>query len=185
MKAILEPHKEHLTTVAHWNTYRKEQINAKLPSAQTLIRHYGSWNKVKEDFGFERTVTYTDIQQMPEEHVLALLQPHKDHLMRTRSQWEKHIVESAESLPTSASLITYFGTWNRLKELLGLSTAPEHRPPTYSKEDIIQIVKQYLPISLSPRKWDAFRKEQHMNLPSSQTISKYLTKEEKELLKQL
>lgn len=177
----LEPHKEHVTTVVHWNTYRKENPQFELPSANTLIRHYGSWNNLKQALGMEVAITFTDIRTFTEEEVLTMLQPHVQHLERTRIQWDDYIKACTVALPTSASLITFFGTWNRLKEQLGLSTAPEHRPPTYTKEDIIRIVKQYAPISLSPRKWDTFRKEQGrgLDLPSSQTISKHLSKEEK------
>lgn len=179
----LEPHKEHLTTVAHWNKYRKDNFQYELPSAHTLIRHFGSWQQVKSMMGINTSTTYMDIRQYKESELLDLLRPHSAHLAHTRNQWDAYISESDENLPTSASLITYFGTWNRLKELLGLSTAPDHRPPLYSKEDILSIVEKYMPISLSPRKWEKFRKEQAIELPSSQTINKYLTKEEKEKLK--
>ncbi|WP_079524119.1 hypothetical protein [Solibacillus isronensis] len=179
----LEPHKEHLTTVAHWNTYRKENPQYDLPSAHTLIRHFGTWQNVKSNMGLVTPVTYTDIRQYNETELLGILKPHSSYLAHTRSQWDAYIGESEEILPTSASLITYFGTWNRLKEQLGLSTAPDHRPPLYSKEDIISIVKKYMPISLSPRKWENFRKQQDFDLPSAQTINKYLSKDEKEQLK--
>jgi len=80
---IIAPHKQHLTSVGYWNTYR---IGKELPHSQTLIKHFGSWNALKNVLSLEqnsqsRPVKYTD------EELVAMLEKYKGKYT-SASEWD-------------------------------------------------------------------------------------------------
>ncbi|MEB2301563.1 hypothetical protein LAV72_18325 [Lysinibacillus xylanilyticus] len=178
----IEPYKEYLTSVRQWTEFIKKKPELNLPTVSALIYHFGSWSDAKAHFGYVRTVTIRDIESLPKEQVIVLLEPYKEHLSTTLI-WDSFVNENPElKLPNFHALIEYFGSWNSMKQVMNLHVHPSNRPTVYTKDDIIQVVKKYAPLSFSPRKWEKFRKEQSIKLPSYQTIAKNLSKDEREAL---
>ncbi|KEK10197.1 hypothetical protein ACP3VS_22915 [Lysinibacillus sp. VIII_CA] len=178
----IEPYKQYLSSVRQWTEFVKEHPELNLPTVSALIYHFGSWSEAKAHFGYIKPVTIRHLESLPENEVKALLEPYKQHLS-TALLWDAYVNEYPDlKLPNFHALIEYFGSWNSMKQVMGLPVHPSNRPTVYTKDDIIQVVKKYAPHSFSPRKWEKFRKEQKEKLPSFQTISKNLSKDDRDAL---
>lgn len=134
---LLQNHKDHLTSMSKWNVYSKEHD---LPHSQTIIKYFGTWNKVKEALSLEqqgqsRPPEYTD------EMLLEYLDRYKEEFTSI-SEW--NTFAKTNQLPSYYTFTRHLGTeiveqktmtmvWdkNKLKRLI-LSYFPE-TPPTVTK----------------------------------------------------
>lgn len=132
---LLAPYKEHLITMASWETYRNINDAVKLPDSITICAEFENWENVKnalkiDDLEKEKlnvmlaphiselnTMEQWDIyrQQHPEYKNSALTKDefiniikHKNHL-KTKAYWEAYRMENPElNLLSSAVLINRF-----------------------------------------------------------------------------
>ncbi|MFJ6414406.1 hypothetical protein ACIQLG_16625 [Terribacillus saccharophilus] len=152
-----------VTTVRVWNVTAKEQ---KLPSSSTLINEFGSWKAFKEACGVGTENKYTS------KKLLEIAKLNKEHLT-SRRKWDDFASEN--SLPRSQIFIDKFSSWNNLKQKLDLPTLTK-RSDLYTKEDIVNILKQHGANLESRQQWDVYAHEN--NLPTYKTLRKHFTWDE-------
>lgn len=161
---LLEPHKQHLTTVKKWDVYAKEH---KLPPSVNLIYHFKSWSNVKEAMRLpqlKKTYTFEQLE--------TIAFSHKEHFLR-KSIWDEYSKE--HGLPASATFIKAFGSWQKIKEHIGLVNE-KRKNDLYSKEDIQMVLKEHAEHYLNRTQWDEYAKEQR--LPTYKTIKKHFEYDE-------
>jgi len=163
-KKILSTHRKHITSVSKWNEYA-EIYN--LPPSHEIISVFGSWNGFKKEMGLPVTKTnYT------KEELKQIALKHKDIISR-KHRWDKY--SKKHGLPASATFIKAFGSWNELKEEIGI-VDQEYKDDHYTKEEIQYILREHGENYQNRTQWDEYAKEH--NLPTYKTIRKYLTYDE-------
>lgn len=160
--AILENHKKHITTVKEWERYSKKND---LPSSVSLIYHFRSWNELKKALN----LPVFSVAAYDDEDLKKIALEHKNHLA-TKRKWDAYYKE--RGLPSSSTLLKVFGTWNNLKEFVGLSTE-NLRSDQYSKGDIEKILIKHADNFLNRQQWDIYAKEHR--LPTYKTIKKHFS----------
>lgn len=117
---FLTPYKEHITTVDDWVSFKKENPNLMLPSKNTLLRYFGTWNIMKEKLGLNINIR-TDMILLEKMDYLKLLEPYKEHLQGV-DRWYKFRAEHPElKLPSIDTLtICFEGSWFKVKEAFGV-----------------------------------------------------------------
>lgn len=86
--SLLTEHKEHITSIREWNQYSKEND---LPHSQTIISHFGTWNKFKKMLSLDlndqsRPIKYT------EDVLYSILDKYKEHYT-SAANWDKFAEE--------------------------------------------------------------------------------------------
>ncbi len=127
---MITPHKEHLTSIGHWNEYRK---NKDLPHAQTLIKCFGSWNSLKEILSLEqnnqsRPMKYTD------EDLINLLQKYK-HKYTSATEWDLFAEE--QNIPKHYLFLDRLGA-EELQKYTGIVSR-------WTDDSIRAVILQYFP----------------------------------------
>ncbi|MFT9496932.1 MULTISPECIES: hypothetical protein [Bacillota] len=156
---ILEPHKEHITTIKAWDAYAKNQG---LPPSVTLIYHFKSWSNVKRTLGVPNKYRSYKFSELEE---IAFL--HKDKFRR-KSIWDEY--SKKNGLPASATFIKAFGSWQKLKVHIGLGDE-KRKDDLYSREDIEKILTTHAEHYENRKQWDEYAKEN--KLPTYKTIKKH------------
>lgn len=95
--------------------------------------------------------------------LIRTLQKHK-HALTTVKGWDKYAKE--HNLPPSVSLIYAFGSWNAVKQALGLPAQKNK----YSIQELEEIAEQHKEHITGKLAWDEYSKKNH--LPSSSTFIK-------------
>lgn len=171
----IKPYKKHMVSAAQWNNFRKENIELELPHANTLINRFGSWNKVKEvveDLPVQKQWELTEL--------IELLENHIDGLQGTPKDWEDYKLQhSTETLPSSATIIMKFDSWNNVKRTFNLVEKSNNRPRKYTDDQLVSLVKDHIPYSLSQRSWIQYKKGK--DLPSYQTFLNRIKKQLNEI----
>lgn len=156
---LLKKHKNQLTTVKEWEKYSK---NNNLPSSVSLIYYFGSWNKLKKVLN----LPVNSVRSYDDEALKQIALEHRDHLS-TKRIWDAYYKE--KGLPSSSTFLKVFGTWNNLKDFVGISKGL--RSDQYSKEDIEKILKEHGNNFENRQLWDVYAKENR--LPTYKTIKKH------------
>lgn len=164
-------HIEHLTTTSHWEKYRKQNPDLHLLSSSILQNRFTSWNCMKQFFGLETTKIRLSISSLTEEECINLLMPYKEHFSST-DDWVAFLEENPNlRLPSKNTLIRYFGTWNNMKEKLGLVVYVRTDKVLLGKDEYLDLLEPYKEHLISSNKWDKFREQhQDLKLPSSHTL---------------
>ncbi|PIJ95606.1 hypothetical protein [Lysinibacillus sphaericus] len=117
---LLIPYKEHINSIKDWVAFTKQNPNLQLPSKNSLLRYFGTWNDLKKKLGLNINIR-TEMISLEKDGYLKLLEPYKEHL-RTIKRWERFRIEHPElKLPSSHTLIVNFdGSWFKLKKEFGL-----------------------------------------------------------------
>lgn len=85
---------------------------------------------------------------------IKLLEPHKEFITSAR-EWNAYRKE--KELPHSQTLIGKFGSWNAVKEALGITEVnARHRPIKYDKATIERILKEHGRHLTSKLAWDKY-----------------------------
>lgn len=166
-KEILEKlklYKEQMSSAQQWNDFKKENADLGLPHSNTLINYFGSWNNVKE------LVDDLPVQKQWEmDELKEVLKNHLEGLKGTPLEWEEYKLENpTETLPSSTTIINKFNSWNNMKQMFHLPQKNNNRPEKYSDEELIKIVDEHIPYSLSQRNWNKYKKGKA--LPSYTTL---------------
>lgn len=153
---LLQQHKDHMTSMSHWNAYSKEKG---LPHSQTIIKYFETWNQAKASLSLEQ-LGQSRPTQYSEEELLVYLEKYKDKFT-TIYEWNEFA--SQNQLPSYYTFTRHLGTdivegktgtlvWDKakLKKLI-LKYFPD-KPPTVTK-------------------WMSIAKEQ--DLPSHMTIVRH------------
>jgi hypothetical protein len=160
----LKHHKEFITTVKEWDVYAKEH---NLPPSVNLIYHFDSWSNVKKALGLSilnKTYTFSDLEKIAYKH--------KKYFLRKRI-WDRYSKE--HELPSSSTFIKAFGSWQKVKEHIGLANE-KRKNDLYSKEDIKKTLKKHAKNYINRKQWDEYAKEH--KLPTYKTIKKHFEYEE-------
>jgi len=151
---LIRGHEEHLTSVIKWNQYSKEHD---LPHSQTLIKSFGTWNKLKEHLSLEayeqhRPLKYTD------EMLNSILKEHHEHYTSVLG-WNQYA--ESNNLPKHFVFIDRLGITKIRKE----TKFTAH----WSTKEIIFLIKKHFPSKAPTRpEWDEVSKVE--SVPSYQTI---------------
>ncbi|MDC3424266.1 hypothetical protein NC797_07060 [Aquibacillus sp. 3ASR75-11] len=162
----LEPHKRFITTVRSWDSYAKEHA---LPPSVTLIYQFGSWNNLKDKLGVKKNIR----NQISHEHLLDIAKEHTEHFTSKRN-WNEYAKKNG--LPSQATYIKEFGSWNKVKDLLGLAHTEPVRLPNYTKKDIESVLREHGKNLQNRAQWDEYAKEK--GLPTYKTLRKHFSWEE-------
>jgi len=159
----LSKYKEHITTAREWDKFRKGK---KLPSSNTLIRKFKSWNNLKAALKIGKSFrTYTKSE------LIDLAKANSQHFT-TIKDWD--IYSKKKALPTSHYFISNFGSWSNVKNILNIN--PSKRKSKYNKEVIKKLILENRDFLDSRTKWDQFSKEN--KLPPYITLKKYFSWQE-------
>ena len=150
-EGILEPHREVLatSTARKWSEYAKER---NLPSAQILIRAFGSWNDIKQ-----WADQNTKIDRRPRYNNKEIKDILKKHKERFTSQVEWNAYAKEQQLPYYAYIVKQL-TSIELYEITGYVQVVD-------RSILQKVAKDHKEHLTSTRKWDAFARNHH--LPSS------------------
>lgn len=162
---ILEGHQDHLKSPMEWEDYvSKGKDN--LPSVSEILALHLEWNNVLSHFNIPRKRRYNN------EELILIINRYRDQLISAR-KWDSFA--KRYTLPTSDTLIKNLGKWSNIKEQLELPPAAPVKE-TYTKEQIIEVLKNHGKKYENPRSWNKYANEH--SLPIYQTIRKYLSYEE-------
>jgi hypothetical protein len=153
--AIATDHREQLTSTIKWNTYSKE---AGLPHSQTFIKHFGSWNKLKEclslpELNAHRPVTYS------KDTIKQILEDHGQHYTSNRA-WDDYVND--KELPIHQTIINHYSI-EEIRELVKV-------PPkgTYTETDLRKAMLTHFPYhSPTIKEWNQLAKNE--DLPNAAT----------------
>lgn len=95
--------------------------------------------------------------------LLSFLEEHKEFLTTVR-KWDDYALKA--NLPSSAFLINKYGSWNALKEKLGIPTSHKR----YTQDELLEIAKKHYKYFKSKRDWDDYARKE--GLPSTSTFIK-------------
>lgn len=160
----VKPHLSYITTVKEWDDYAEKH---NLPSSMVLIRTFGSWNKFKKALQLPIKNSAYSRSQLEQ-----IARQYKEHFSR-KAKWDDF--SRKHGLPSSMTYINTFGSWNRVKEFLGIQNEKK-KADIYSKEDIYAILRQHAEHYESRKQWDEYAKEH--KLPTYKTIRKHYEYEE-------
>lgn len=108
------------------------------------------------------------------EPYIEMLKPHKEFITSAR-EWNAYRKENG--LPHSQTLIGKFGSWNAVKEAVGISKLNAgHRPIKYDKAMVEHVLKEHGQHLTSKLAWDRYANEH--NLPHYTIIFERLSDEE-------
>lgn len=196
IEKIVERYKTRLTSITHWTEFRKENSHLQFPSASTLIKHFGSWNEMKNWVGMElylptdKKIEATKIHS--KEECINKITHYKDHLVSIR-HWDNFRIENPElQLPHSKVISKFFnGTWNNMKNYFGLDHnnggwQGEIEYKILSKKDkneylnknseLIKIITPHKEYLTTAKVWDEYRaKNKQFILPQSKKVAKAFT----------
>lgn len=161
---LLKQHKEKLTTVEEWNEYARKH---KLPLFDNIRYHFGSWSNLKKELGLTVSIR---AYKRDELEIIAL--QYKEKFLR-KSIWDEFSKEN--KLPASATFIKAFGSWNQVKEFVGLENE-KRKKDLYSKEDIRVVLTEHRENYINRKQWDEYAKEH--KLPTYKTIKKHFDYDE-------
>lgn len=161
---ILKPHQDKLGKIKDWDEYAKEH---NLPKAASLIYHFGSWSNVKKAFNLPAIKKKYTLSELEE---IAIKNKSK---FKRKSIWDEYSKENR--LPASATFIKAFGSWQKVKEHIGVSTQ-KRKSDLYTKEDIKKILIAHGRNYLNRKQWDEYAKEH--KLPTYKTIKKHFSYDE-------
>lgn len=107
-------------------------------------------------------------------YYIEMLKPHKEHLTSSR-EWNEY--KNLYKLPHSQTLIRKFGSWNALKEAVGVNKVfAQNRPIKYDADTIKAILKEHGSHLTTKLQWDQYAKEN--KLPNYTVLFERLTEEE-------
>jgi len=154
--ALLQEHKEHITSMNAWNIYCKEKG---LPHSQTIIKHFGSWNLAKSALSLEQLEQNRPVRYK-ESELIDLLEQHKDKFS-TINDWNAYA--SKNQLPTYYTFVSHLG-----KDLVEQKTSLV----SWDKNKLSQLILKYYPDS--PPTVNSWRTmEKQYGLPSHMTIVRH------------
>lgn len=162
--ALLTPHKEKLSTAREWNKYAREN---NLPISDTLIYHFETWNNVKKSLNVDIQKGAYTLEELKE-----IAEKHKE-FFKTAAMWLEYSREN--NLPSPATFIRAFESWNEVKSFLNLNT-PKRKKNLYSKAEIEVILKEHGKNFVNRKQWDEYSKDN--KLPTYKTIKKHFTYDE-------
>jgi hypothetical protein len=163
----LKNFREHLISPLEWEKLRNK-TSQPLPTVEEILAVLPNWKTILEHFELKPKRNYT------EHELLEIVEHYKEHLTSAR-QW--NVFADKLNLPKSITLIKRFGSWSTLKQLFNLpesSYAPISS--TYSKNEVIQALKEHGKHYTNRQEWDSYAKEH--SLPTYKTIRNYLTYDE-------
>lgn len=101
------------------------------------------------------------------QYLLKIARDYKEYFTSAK-KWDKFAKE--HQLPTSRQYIHHFDTWNQAKQAanLPLSDRKEYTKHKYTKEDLIQIIKEHKDQFTSKADWNEYAKEK--GLPHYETF---------------
>jgi uncharacterized protein (DUF934 family) len=161
---VIKPHMQYVTTVMEWDVYAKEHG---LPPSAKLIYNFDSWSNVKKALDLpllKNTYTFSELEKIAKKY--------KKHFLR-KSIWDKYSKE--HGLPASSTFIIAFGSWQKVKEHIGLGNE-KRKNDLYSKDDIKRILKKHAKHYINRTQWDEYAKEH--KLPTYKTIKKHFEYDE-------
>lgn len=140
-------HKEHFTTMTHWNEYAKEN---KLPSSQAYISRFGSWDKTKKELNLKPSnIGYT------KEEIVDVIKEHRTKFT-SAFKWNQYAKEN--KLPYYHTITEYFD-WRTVKKMAKVKTH------NYTKDELLEIAMKHREYFTSMTTWNNYARE--ANLPSA------------------
>lgn len=166
---VLAEHKPYLITQETWKQHAQEYD---LPSVNTIVKHFGSFNAVK------RKLSLTKIQEreFTKEELWKIAQEHK--AMFYLSIW--NFYATTYHLPTETAFINHFGSFKAVQDKLGITEgecyekALEQMKITVEKKkeilldlietnvDTIDFIVNYWNLLDSKNQWEPFAKEKSL-----------------------
>ncbi|MBX8945849.1 hypothetical protein [Lysinibacillus sp. K60] len=164
---LLNGYREHLITIEKWTEFRSKHSKLRLPSSKTLIDSFGNWNNVKNAFGLNRET----IKRMKKAEYIEILKPHKAYI-QTQWIWEEYRKQHAElKLPNLETIIRHFGSWNSMKQTMGLEVIRLTNLVALSPAEYIEKLQPYKELLKTQGVWDEHRRQHpELKLPSMQTL---------------
>lgn len=149
----VKEHKHAVTNVRSWDRYARKHH---LPSSSTLIKNFGSWNKVKKELHLK-----TDDKResrYSKNTILAILKRHKDHFTN-QEQWNVYAKDNG--LPSYTTIKRYVD-YDEITEIRG-----RYGNQKYSEKHLIKVARAHIKHFTTMQKWDNYAKDN--GLPSSHT----------------
>lgn len=130
---VLAEHKRHLITQESWKQHAQEHD---LPSVNTIVKHFGSFNAVKEQLDFEKIQK----REFTKEELWEIAKKHKD--MFHLSIW--NFYATTHHLPTETAFINHFGSFKAVQEKLGIKEGEGYEKTLKLMEKTVEIKKSVL-----------------------------------------
>ncbi|WP_121616593.1 hypothetical protein [Virgibacillus halodenitrificans] len=168
---VLSEHKPYLITQETWKQYAQQYD---LPSVNTIVKHFGSFNAVKQKLSLNKIQK----REFIKEELWNIAQEHKE--MFHLSIW--NFYATTYQLPTETAFINHFGSFKAVQDKLGMSEGEcfekslkrmEITVETKKKvlldliqanQKMIETITGHWNLLESKRQWDPFAEEQ--SLPS-------------------
>ncbi|MCM3216731.1 hypothetical protein M3612_19790 [Niallia taxi] len=149
-------HIDHIEKSTSWSKFYRDN---KLPSTQTYLSVFGTWENLRKELGL---IVKKKRDVISKETIKDILKKH-GNAFQTRKQWDEYAQE--HKLPTYKTILKHF----TYEEILGFAGKLKQR--NFSKEELISLALKHRQsfISSSMTKWDEYAKE-HI-LPSSRQFN--------------
>lgn len=142
-------HLEHIEKSTSWSKFYRDN---KLPSTQTYLAIFGTWDKLRKELNLD-VKKKKDI--ISKNEIEAILKIHGKEF-KSRKQWDEYAHE--HKLPTYKTILKHF----TYEEILDFAGKPKKR--NFSKEELISLALEHREsfIGLSMTKWDEYAKEHQL-----------------------
>lgn len=107
--------------------------------------------------------------QFSDEELWELVTKNKEFLTSV-GEWNQYA--KTNKLPHSQTLIKRLGKWNEIKRRLNIERNEQHRPIKYSKEELIELLKQHKNAFKNIYEWNQYAKRN--KLPDYNIFRRYL-----------
>lgn len=94
-----------------------------------------------------------------DDELLKIANEHRVHFTSTR-KWNEYARKNG--LPHHQTFIQRFGSWNDVKEKLGLQTNNQYRPLKYSKTELLKILSEHSKAYTSINAWNMYAKKHQL-----------------------
>ena len=157
LQEIAVKHKEHFTSVNHWNEYASENG---LPHSQTFIMRFGKWNDIKKSLQMVTQSAHRP-KVYDKETLLDILEKNKKHYISI-SKWNTYAAQN--KLPYHDVFAKYIGI-EELENLLG-------HPLRIQQDTLKTIMLRFFPDNPpTARMWDQLATRE--NLPVAHTYIRH------------
>ncbi|WP_287583663.1 homing endonuclease associated repeat-containing protein [Candidatus Borrarchaeum sp.] len=113
------------------------RLKLDLPSVNTLVRHFGSYNKFIEFLGYNPKVKRYKKEQIEKKALEFKKYIEETGRVPTKREFPK--LRLGLDLPSLNTFVNYYGTYNKFIESLGFDPNTKR----YTKEELLKILKNY------------------------------------------
>jgi hypothetical protein len=165
---ILQSNQSIAIKQSYWQAYAKDH---NLPSYETIITRFGSWNNALSIAGIQDvkndTLSYTHSQKYSHQTLKQIAYQHLKYF-HLREVWDEYA--RANNLPRSTTYSKYFGSWKEALKAVGIQPLIE-KPEKYTKKQLVLIACNHQDLLSNSTKWRGYSSSRE--IPTYKTYIKY------------